>query len=126
MLRRQGYEGRIVMLSSDEAPVDRPTLSKDYLAGAALEDGTCLRPASFYSDNSIDLRLSTEATALDARSHEITLSTGERIPYDRLLLATGAEPVRLWIPGADGSDVLSLRSLADCRRIIDEARAARP
>lgn len=124
MLRRQGFDGRIVMLSSDDAPpVDRPSLSKDYLAGTASEDSAYLRTAAFYSENSIDLRLNTEVAALDTRSHEITVSTGERIAYDRLLLATGAEPVRLWIPGADQSGVLSLRSLADSRKIIDGARA---
>ncbi len=124
MLRRRGFDGRIVMLSDDDAPpVDRPNLSKDYLAGGVSEESAYLRPATFYSDNSIDLRLSTEVTALDIRAHELTVSTGERIAYDRLLLATGAEPVRLWIPGADESNVLSLRSLADCRKIIDGARA---
>lgn len=123
MMRRQGFDRRIVMLSADDAPpVDRPNLSKDYLAGT-VEGSVYLRPCSFYSENAIDLRLNTEVTALDTRSHEISVSTGERIAYDRLLLATGAEAVRLWIPGADGSPVLSLRSLADCRRIIDGARA---
>jgi NADPH-dependent 2,4-dienoyl-CoA reductase/sulfur reductase-like enzyme/nitrite reductase/ring-hydroxylating ferredoxin subunit len=123
MLRRQGYEGRIVMLSSDDAPpVDRPNLSKDYLAGAASEDSAYVRLASFYKEAAIDLRLNTEVKALDTRSHELTVSNGERVAYDRLLLATGAEPVRLWIPGADHSGVLSLRSLADCRKIINGAR----
>jgi NADPH-dependent 2,4-dienoyl-CoA reductase/sulfur reductase-like enzyme/nitrite reductase/ring-hydroxylating ferredoxin subunit len=124
MLRRQGFDGRIVMFSSDDVPpVDRPNLSKDYLAGTVSEDDTYLRPFAFYSDNAIDLRLNTEVTALDTRAHEIAVSTGERIAYDRLLLATGAEPVRLWIPGADGSNVLSLRSLANCRKIIEGAEA---
>lgn len=126
MLRRQGYAGRIMMLSSEDAPpVDRPNLSKDYLAGAASECSAYVRPASFYKEAAIDLRLNTEVLALDTRSHELTVSNGERLAYDRLLLATGAEPVRLWIPGADKSDVLSLRSLADCKKIIDGAQTER-
>ena len=94
MLRRQKYEGGIVMLSSDDAPpVDRPNLSKDYLAGSAPEEWLPLRDAKFYSDNAIDLRLNTTVAAIDARAREVTLANGDTIPFDRLLLATGAEPV---------------------------------
>jgi apoptosis-inducing factor 3 len=126
MLRRQKYEGGIVMLSSDDAPpVDRPNLSKDYLAGSAPEEWLPLRDQSFYSDNSIDLRLNATVAAIDVRGHEVALAGGETIPFDRLLLATGAEPVRLSIPGAKPSDVLVLRSLADCRAIIDRVKTAR-
>lgn len=126
MLRRQEFSGSITMLSDDAAPpVDRPTLSKDFLAGSAPEDWVNLRPATFYSDNAIDLRLNTEVTSVDIRSHEIALSDGKRIAYDKLLLATGAEPVRLWIPGGDAPHVHSLRSLADCRKIIADAQTAR-
>ena len=101
-LRRENFAGSIVMLSSDAAaPVDRPSLSKDYLAGNASEDGVPLRPRSFYSENAIDLRLATEVTRLYPGSREIALSDGQNIRHDRLLLATGAEPVRLWIPGGN-------------------------
>jgi apoptosis-inducing factor 3 len=114
------------MLSSDAAaPVDRPSLSKDYLAGNASEDGVPLRPTSFYSENAIDLRVATEVVRLDPGSREIALSDGQSIRYDRLLLATGAEPVRLWIPESDQAHVHSLRSLADCRAIIARAQTAR-
>jgi NADPH-dependent 2,4-dienoyl-CoA reductase/sulfur reductase-like enzyme/nitrite reductase/ring-hydroxylating ferredoxin subunit len=126
MLRRQKYEGGIVMLSSDDAPpVDRPNLSKDYLAGCAPEEWLPLRDQSFYSDNAIDLRLNTTVAAIDARAREVALANGERIPFDRLLLATGAEPVSPSIPGAKPSDVLVLRSLKDCRAIIERAKTAR-
>jgi NADPH-dependent 2,4-dienoyl-CoA reductase/sulfur reductase-like enzyme/nitrite reductase/ring-hydroxylating ferredoxin subunit len=126
MLRRQKYEGGIVMLSSDDAPpVDRPNLSKDYLAGSAPEEWLPLRDQSFYSDNAIDLRLNTTVAAIDARAREVALANGERIPFDRLLLATGAEPVSPSIPGAKPSDVLVLRSLKDCRAIIERAKTAR-
>jgi NADPH-dependent 2,4-dienoyl-CoA reductase/sulfur reductase-like enzyme/nitrite reductase/ring-hydroxylating ferredoxin subunit len=126
MLRRERFAGSIVMLSNEAAaPVDRPNLSKDYLAGNASEDWVPLRPESFYSENAIDLRLATEVVAIDPGSQEIALSDGHSIQYDRLLLATGAEPVRLWIPGADQAHVHSLRSLADCRAIIGRAHTAR-
>ena len=126
MLRREKYEGGVVMLSSDDAPpVDRPNLSKDYLAGSAPEEWLPLRDQSFYSDNSIDLRLDTTVAAIDVRAREVALTNGEKIPFDRLLLATGAEPVRPSIPGAKPSDVLVLRSLKDCRAIIERAKTAR-
>ena len=126
MLRREKYEGGIVMLSSDDAPpVDRPNLSKDYLAGSAPEEWLPLRDANFYSDNSIDLRLNATVAAIDARAREVALSSGDKLPFDRLLLATGAEPVRPSIPGAKPSDALVLRSLKDCRAIIERAKTAR-
>ena len=126
MLRRQSYEGGIVMLSSDDAlPVDRPNLSKDYLAGSAPEEWLPLRDQSFYSDNSIDLRLNTTVATIDVKSREVALASGEKVPFDRLLLATGAEPVIPSLPGAKPSDVLVLRTLKDCRAIIERAKTAR-
>jgi NADPH-dependent 2,4-dienoyl-CoA reductase/sulfur reductase-like enzyme/nitrite reductase/ring-hydroxylating ferredoxin subunit len=126
MLRRQGYRGSIVMLSNEAAaPVDRPNLSKDYLAGSAPEDWLPLRPASFYADVDIDLRLGTEVASIDTKARAVVLAGGEAIPYDRLLLATGAEPVRLPIPGADQPHVHVLRTLSDCRAIIASANGAR-
>src|SRR5258705_9288992 len=126
MLRRQDYRGSIVMLSSETAPpVDRPNLSKDYLAGSAPEDWLPLRPDSFFADAAIDLRLKTEVTPSEPKARQVLLAGGEAIPYDRLLLAPGAEPVRLPIPGADQPHVHVLRSLADCRAIIGLADGAR-
>src|SRR5258706_117896 len=118
-LRRHQYDGSIIMLSSDDAPpVDRPNLSKDYLAGNAPEEWVPLRPDGFYAENGIDLRLQAEVVDLNLRTREVGLAGGEKIAYDRLLLATGAEPIRLSIPGADLPHVHTLRSLADCRAII--------
>jgi NADPH-dependent 2,4-dienoyl-CoA reductase/sulfur reductase-like enzyme/nitrite reductase/ring-hydroxylating ferredoxin subunit len=126
MLRRESFQGSIVMLSSDDAaPVDRPNLSKDYLAGTAPEDWVPLRPDSYYSENKIELRLSTNVADIDRRAREVVLGNGSNVAYDRLLLATGAEPIRLPIPGFDGPVVNTLRSLADCRAIIAAARDAR-
>ncbi|RUU46861.1 pyridine nucleotide-disulfide oxidoreductase [Mesorhizobium sp. M6A.T.Ce.TU.002.03.1.1] len=125
-LRREHYQGSIVMLSNDEAPpVDRPNLSKDYLAGKAPESWIPLRGESFYSKNDIDLRLNANVASIDTRSGEIVLADGTRTPYDRLLLATGAEPVRLTIQGADQPHVHRLRSFADCKAIIERATTAR-
>ena len=126
MLRREQYRGSIVMLSDDEAaPVDRPNLSKDYLAGKAPESWVPLRGESYYSKNQIDLRLRTQAVRIEPQTREVVLTGGVSVPYDRLLLATGAEPVRLTIPGADQPHVHTLRSLVDCRAIIEKAAMAR-
>ena len=126
MLRRRGFGGSIVMVSSDAAPpVDRPNLSKDYLAGSAPEDWLPLRPGDFYNESKIDLRLNTEVTAIDAKQHQIRCANGASLDYDRLLLATGAEPVRLPVPSADLPHVHTLRSLADCRAIIADTTGAK-
>jgi NAD(P)H-nitrite reductase large subunit len=126
MLRREAYRGSIVMLSNDDAaPVDRPNLSKDYLAGNAPEEWIPLRGDDFYSENGIELRLKANVTGIDPRAREVALGDGGKVAYDRLLLATGAEPVRLPIPGADQPHVHTLRSLADSRAIVERAKTAR-
>jgi len=124
MLRREGFAGTISMISDDAAPpVDRPNLSKDYLAGQAPEDWVPLRPDDFYAEAGIDLRLNTPVASIDPRERKITLASGGALPFDRLLLATGAEPVRLPIPGADQPHVHTLRTLGDSRAIIAAATA---
>jgi len=126
MLRRRGFGGGIVMLSQDAAsPVDRPNLSKDYLAGSAPEDWVPLRSHEFYAENDIELQLNAEVVGIDTKMHQVIVAGRENLTYDRLLLATGAEPVRLPIPGADQAHVHTLRSLADCRSIIEGAKGAR-
>jgi NADPH-dependent 2,4-dienoyl-CoA reductase/sulfur reductase-like enzyme/nitrite reductase/ring-hydroxylating ferredoxin subunit len=126
MLRRRGFAGAITILSNDDdAPVDRPNLSKDYLAGSAPEEWVPLRDDDWYAENKIDLKLKTEVTALDTKAKELTLGDGGKVKFDKLLLATGAEPVKLNIPGANQSHVHVLRSLADCRAIIAQAKSAK-
>jgi NADPH-dependent 2,4-dienoyl-CoA reductase/sulfur reductase-like enzyme len=126
MLRRRGFRDSIVMLSNDAAPpVDRPNLSKDYLAGSAPKDWLPLRPDAFYRDSNIELHLDTEVVGIDVKSREVLVARGNKLLYDRLLLATGAAPLRLRIPGADQPHVYTLRSLADCQAIIDAAANAR-
>lgn len=125
MLRRRGYEGRLTMLSDDpDAPYDRPNLSKDYLAGEAPEEWMPLRSGDFYRNSSIDLQPGVTVTQIDTAARNVTTSDRRTFPFDRLLLATGAEPVSLPVPGAKLDHVFTLRSMADCRRIIERARTA--
>jgi len=126
MLRRRGFAGSVTMLSNDTAaPVDRPNLSKDYLAGSAPEDWVPLRGDDWYAENKIDLKLETEVTAVDTGARTVELAGGGKVQFDKLLLATGAEPVKLPIPGADQPHVHTLRSLADSRAIIAKAKSAK-
>jgi NADPH-dependent 2,4-dienoyl-CoA reductase/sulfur reductase-like enzyme/nitrite reductase/ring-hydroxylating ferredoxin subunit len=126
LLRREGFAGSLTMLSADdEPPYDRPNCSKDYLAGNAGEDWMPLRPPEYYKDHDIDLRLRAGVTAVDPTARQIRLSNGKGIPFDKLLLATGAEPVRLNVPGADLPHVHVLRSLADSRALIAGASKAK-
>src|ERR1700732_3865480 len=91
MLRRHGFGGGVVMVSNDTAPpVDRPNLSKDYLAGSAPEDWLPLRPDSFYAEARIDLQLESNVTSIDTKARAVVLADGKIVAYDRLLLATGA------------------------------------
>ncbi len=124
MLRREGYGGRIVLVGREEdVPYDRPNLSKDYLAGTAPEEWIPLRSREFYAEQEIELRLGREIAALDVAGRRLQLAGGEDLAFDGLLLALGAEPVRLDLPGAER--LLYLRSLADSRAIIARAGAAR-
>jgi NADPH-dependent 2,4-dienoyl-CoA reductase/sulfur reductase-like enzyme len=126
MLRRERYEGSLVIISDDPAPPgDRPNLSKDYLAGNAPEEWVPLRPEGWYRDHAIELWTGTKVVGIDVRAREVELVGGAPLAWDRLLLATGAEPVRLDIPGGDQPNVYTLRSLHDCRAIIAAAQAAK-
>jgi NADPH-dependent 2,4-dienoyl-CoA reductase/sulfur reductase-like enzyme/nitrite reductase/ring-hydroxylating ferredoxin subunit len=126
MLRREGYQGAIRMIGSeDEVPYDRPNLSKDYLAGSAPEEWIPLRPREFYAEHRIELLLGARATAIDPRAKTVTLSDGRSLSWGALLLATGAEPIHLPIPGSDRPFVHVLRSLADSRAIIAAAKSAK-
>jgi NADPH-dependent 2,4-dienoyl-CoA reductase/sulfur reductase-like enzyme/nitrite reductase/ring-hydroxylating ferredoxin subunit len=126
MLRREGYDGPLTMISADDSPpCDRPNLSKDYLAGTAQEEWIPLRAPSYYDDHRIDLLLNTRVTSLDLRHKRVELDGGGSRGYSSLLLATGAEPVRLDIPGAAAGQVLYLRTLADSKAIIARTTGAR-
>lgn len=113
-----GYDRRIVLLSADNAlPYDRPNLSKDYLAGQAPEEWLPL-PPGYYQERGIDVVLDTHIAAINLEDKLVVDADGMAYLYDALLLATGAEPVRLTIPGADLPHVHYLRSVADSRAII--------
>lgn len=123
MLRREGFDGSVTIVSADpSAPYDRPNLSKDYLAGEAPEDWIPLAGADSYAEKKIELLLGTTATAIDVQDHRVTLDNGTSLNYTKLLLATGAEPIRLNVPGVDLPHVRTLRSFEDCRQIIARAK----
>jgi NADPH-dependent 2,4-dienoyl-CoA reductase/sulfur reductase-like enzyme/nitrite reductase/ring-hydroxylating ferredoxin subunit len=125
-LRTRGYSGSITMVGDElPGPVDRPNLSKDYLAGNAPEEWVTLRDASFYAGIDVTLIIGDAATAIDKAASTVTLASGKVLHYGALLLATGAEPIRLPIPGADLPHVFTLRSLADSRAIIEQAASAK-
>lgn len=125
-LRREGYSGPVTLLSADPSPpCDRPNLSKDYLAGTAQPDWIPLRPPDFYAEHGINLKLNTRAVAIDVAAHKLSLSDGSRLSYGALLLATGAEPLRLDVPGSRLPHVCVLRSLADSNALIARAGTAR-
>jgi NADPH-dependent 2,4-dienoyl-CoA reductase/sulfur reductase-like enzyme/nitrite reductase/ring-hydroxylating ferredoxin subunit len=125
-LRREGFGGRITMVTAEsQGPVDRPNLSKDYLAGNAQEDWIPLRGDDFYRERDIELLTGTPVSDIPAGERTAVLANGRSLAWDRLLLATGAEPIRLAIPGADQSHVHYLRSLADSRAIIAAASNAK-
>jgi NADPH-dependent 2,4-dienoyl-CoA reductase/sulfur reductase-like enzyme/nitrite reductase/ring-hydroxylating ferredoxin subunit len=126
MLRRSGYAGALTMVSADDAPpCDRPNLSKDFLAGSAEPDWIPLRPPEFYAANAIDLLLSTRVTAIDPARRVVTLASGRELAWDALLLATGADPIRIDIPGADPARVHLLRSFADSQAIVARTAGAK-
>jgi NADPH-dependent 2,4-dienoyl-CoA reductase/sulfur reductase-like enzyme/nitrite reductase/ring-hydroxylating ferredoxin subunit len=125
-LRREGYRGRITLVTAEpQGPVDRPNLSKDYLAGNAPEEWIPLRGDEFYREQAIELLTRVPVTEIPPGERTALLADGRALGWDRLLLAPGAEPVRLTIPGADLPQVHYLRSLADSRAIIAAAADAR-
>lgn len=114
-LREEGYGGRIVLLGVEqERPYERPPLSKDYLRGETCREKAYVHDESCYDYYDIELRLATAVEAVDSSNAEVVLAGGERLRYDALLLATGARPRRLTLPGADLAGLHELRTLADC------------
>jgi apoptosis-inducing factor 3 len=125
-LRREGYSGRLTMLSADDSlPCDRPNLSKGYLAGTASEESNLLRSVKFYKDHEIDLHLGARVVAIDIGNGRVDLADRSRHAYGALLLATGADPVRLGVPGGDLPHVHYLRTLADSHALVSKALTSR-
>ena len=114
-LREEGFDGRLILIGDEhERPYERPPLSKDYLRGDAERETIYVHPERFYAEHDVDVRLGRRAVELALGARELVLDDGEWLHYDRLLLATGAEPRRLAIAGAQLDGVLYLRSVADC------------
>src|SRR3954468_21776532 len=114
-LREDGFDGRLVLVGDEpDRPYERPPLSKDYLRGEAGRETIYVHPEGFYAEHGVELRLGRRAVELDIGERSLVLDDGEWVDYDRLLLATGAEPRRLAIPGTERDGVLYLRSVADC------------
>jgi NADPH-dependent 2,4-dienoyl-CoA reductase/sulfur reductase-like enzyme len=122
MLRRQGFGGALTMISADaDPPVDRPNLSKDFLAGNASADWMPLRSEGWYTEQHIDLLLNRTVRAIDVAARTVVVANGAVHPFDALLLATGADPVQLDVPGASAGQVRTLRSFDDSRAIAAAA-----
>jgi 3-phenylpropionate/trans-cinnamate dioxygenase ferredoxin reductase subunit len=120
-LREEGFDGRVVLLGDEPVrPYERPPLSKDYLRGESGREVIWVHDAeAFYAERDIELRTGTSIVAVDPRASEVELEGGERIAFDKLLLATGAAPKRLPVPGADLDGVHLLRTVADSDRLRD-------
>jgi 3-phenylpropionate/trans-cinnamate dioxygenase ferredoxin reductase subunit len=120
-LRAEGFQGRVVLIGEEAGrPYERPMLSKEYLRGEKPAAKLYVHDEGFYADNEIELLTGTLVGSFDPVAHEVTLAGGDRIPYSRLLLSTGATPRRLSLPGADLAGVLYLREMGDS----DALRAA--
>jgi 3-phenylpropionate/trans-cinnamate dioxygenase ferredoxin reductase subunit len=117
-LRDQGFEGRLVLFAGeDHLPYERPPLSKEYLKTGEGLDDAFVHDQQWYADHHVDVRTGTVVAAIDRRAHEVVTEGGERVHWDRLLLATGSSPRRLTLPGADLDGVLSLRTIEDSDRL---------
>ena len=120
-LRDEGFDGEVVLLGAEpERPYERPPLSKGYLQGSDSRDSVYVHPAAWYAEHDVDLRQGVTVTAIDRGAHVVATADGTQVPYDKLLLATGASPRRLdpsSFPGSDREEVLYLRTLADSDRL---------
>jgi NADPH-dependent 2,4-dienoyl-CoA reductase/sulfur reductase-like enzyme len=117
-LRAAGFQGSVVLVGEETLPpYERPPLSKDVLAGKAAPETTFLRPAESYAELGVELRLGVRVHAINSKSRQIQLGDGSTLPYDRLLLATGARARRLAIAGADSPEIHHVRDMADSLRL---------
>ena len=125
-LRERGFEGRLVLLAGEQhLPYERPPLSKDYLKTGEGLDDAFVHDEGWYAEHGVEVRTGTRVASVDRDAHEVVLEAGERLHYDRLLLATGSTPRRLDLPGADLDGVLTLRTIEDSDRLRAELREGR-
>ena len=114
-LRTSGFDGRVLLIGAEsERPYERPPLSKDYLRGDVSREKAYVHEEDFYEQHQIELETDATVTAIDPHGSRVTLADGRALDYDRLLLATGAEPNQISIGGAELDGVHYLRTLADC------------
>jgi 3-phenylpropionate/trans-cinnamate dioxygenase ferredoxin reductase subunit len=122
VLRDEGYDGRLTLIGAeDDPPYERPPLSKELLRGEATLEDALVRPAAWYQEHDVDARFGTRAAQLDVRAREVVCAGGERVGYDRLLIATGCRNRRLDVPGAGLPGVFDLRYQGDAMRIREAA-----
>ncbi|MGB2696120.1 MAG: FAD-dependent oxidoreductase [Dehalococcoidia bacterium] len=125
-LRSEGFAGRIVLIGEEpDPPYERPPLSKEYLRGQMPKEKLFIAERVFYDANNIELRLDVRATRIDVQERAVELASGERVSFDKLLIATGGRPRRIDVPGADLDGVYYLRDIADCEAIAAELREGR-
>jgi 3-phenylpropionate/trans-cinnamate dioxygenase ferredoxin reductase subunit len=125
-LREEGFDGKITLVGQEQdAPYERPPLSKDYLQGKADRDSIFVHPEPWYAEQAVDLSLGTAVTSLDPASRTVTTATGAQLRYDKLLLATGSKPRRLGVPGADLDGLYYLRNVEDSERLKIEFTQAK-
>ena len=125
-LRAEGFDGDIVLIGAEpHPPYERPPLSKEYLRGEATAESTLLHPEAWYEENGVQLRLSTRATRIDPSEGIVELDGGERVFYDKVLVATGGRNRRLSVPGHDLEGIHDLRTIEDADRIKAEAMTGR-
>ena len=123
-LRQNGFEGRILVIGREpEIPYERPPLSKEYLARDKTFDRICIRPAQFWEDKGVELRLSAEVVSIDAGARTVTLGDGSQVEYGKLIWATGGDPRRLSCMGSDLVGVHGVRTRADADRMMAELDA---
>ena len=121
-LREEGFDGRVVLIGAEsQPPYERPPLSKEYLRGESPFEQALFQPPDFYSENDIETRFGVRVTHVDATEKVVDLDNGESVPYDALLVATGARNRRIPIPGLDLEGIYDLRTVADSDRIRAES-----
>jgi 3-phenylpropionate/trans-cinnamate dioxygenase ferredoxin reductase component len=126
-LRDQGFEGRVLLIGAEpDRPYERPPLSKSYLRGESSFDEAAVHDLEYYEGHDIELRTSTTVSRVDPMASEVELVSGERIRYDRLLLATGAAPRRLSLTGSDLAGIYYLRTVRDSDAIRQAVTSSVP
>jgi 3-phenylpropionate/trans-cinnamate dioxygenase ferredoxin reductase subunit len=125
-LRKEGFDGRLVLAGAEpEQPYERPPLSKEYLRGDLAREKLFIIKPEFYQEQEIELRLGVAATRIDTKERAVEVADGERLPFDRLLIATGGRPRKLAVPGSELEGIYELRTVADSDRIAAELQPGR-